>query len=213
MHSLSRAEFENTLTHGVGIVLSAAGSLVLIASAVAGGDGWRIAGCCVFAASLVAVYVFSTLSHGVTHARARHWLRAMDQGAIYLLIVGTYTPFALAYLRSGWWLLFLGLMWAIALAGFVSKAVFTHRVDAIGVRSYLLLGWMALVPALGHNGAIPFMAVGLIFAGGLCYSLGTIFLKIDHKSLRFHAIWHLWVIGGSTCHFLAVLLFVARSTV
>jgi hemolysin III len=203
-------ELVNTLTHGIGALLSIAAGLILLPQAAATGDVWRIAGCTVFVTALVGVYIASTLSHAVRHPEFRHWFRMLDQGFIYLLIVATYTPFSLAFLRDGWWWAFLAVMWSIAAFGFISKVIFAHRVNATGVWSYLILGWMTLVPALGHNGAVPFGAIQWIFAGGVCYTLGTIFLMVDHKPFHFHAIWHLLVIGGSTCHFLGVLWFVAH---
>ena len=117
-------------------------------------------------------------------------------------------PFALVYLRTGWWFVFFGVMWTLALSGFVSKTLFSHRVDAVSVWIYVLLGWMpiATVPALLK--VLPIAALWWLLAGGLCYTFGTLFLIYDNRHPLFHGIWHLFVIAGSTCHFVTVLFFV-----
>ena len=133
------------------------------------------------------------------------WTKA----CIYLLIVGTYTPFALEYLRFGWWWLFLLLMWTAALVGFLSKLLFLHRIDAVTIWSYVSLGWLPIIPAWIYLDLVPWGALAWILIGGLCYTAGTVFLVLDHRRFHFHAIWHLFVIAGSVCHFYAVFLFVA----
>lgn len=166
-------------------------------------------GCTIFALTLIAVYAASTLSHAPLGPRLRHVLRRLDQGSIYLLIAGTCMPFALTYLRSGWWFLFFGLMWAVALCGFVSKTLFSHRVEAVAIWSYILLGWMPIVVLPWLREAIPATALWWMFIGGLCYTGGTLFLVGDKRHPLFHAIWHVFVIAGSTCHFMTILFFVA----
>lgn len=202
-------EIANSLTHGIGLVLSVAGSLVLLGRLQAQPDAWRLAGCGVFAAALVAVYAASTLSHAVARPAWRRRFRILDQGCIYLLIVATYTPFALEYLRFGWWWLILPLMWTAALIGFLSKLLFLHHVDKATVWSYLLLGWLPILPALANLDAVPWGAATWILAGGLCYTAGTVFLVLDHRPFHFHAIWHLFVMAGSACHYCGILHFVA----
>jgi hemolysin III len=204
-----RKELLNTLTHGFGLLLSVIASIILLQTSLAHGDPWRIAGCGIFSAALIAVYAASTLSHVVSHRQWKHWFRMLDQGLIYLLISATYTPFALAFLRFGPWWVFLGVMWAGAISGFISKVFFVHRINAATVWSYLLLGWLPIVPAVLTLGSVPSPALLWLGAGGLCYTLGTVFLVLDVQRYHFHAIWHLWVIGGSTCHFVSVLFFVA----
>ncbi len=213
VHAIAeRKEFLNTLTHGFGLMLSIVAAIILIRSSLAYGDVWRVVGCGVFAIGLIAVYAASTLSHCVSNRRWKHWFRMLDQGLIYLLITATYTPFSLAYLRQPQWWVFLGIMWAASLVGFVSKVFFVHRINAVTVWSYLLLGWMPIVPAVAAYGTVPLPALEWLLAGGLCYTLGTVFLVVDLQRYHFHAIWHLWVIGGSTCHFLSVLFFVTHLT-
>jgi hemolysin III len=204
-----REELVNALTHGVGLVLSVAGAALLIDRASAQGDAWRWTGCVVFAATLIAVYAASTLSHAISQPRLRRAFRILDQALIYLLIVGSYTPWCLAYLRGGWWwLLFVGL-WTAAIAGFVSKIFYAHRVDAVGVSSYLLLAWVPILLAPAYVQVVPAGGLRWVLIGGLCYTLGTVFLVLDYRRLHFHGIWHVLVMAGSLCHYWAILLFVA----
>jgi hemolysin III len=205
-------EFANALTHGIGLLLSVAGAVVLLDRAVLIGDTWRVVGCAIFVATLMSVYAASTLSHGLTHPNAKRWFRILDQGFIFLLIVGTYTPFALTCLRTGGWLLFLGLLWTLAFAGFVSKVVFAHRIDSVSVWACLVLGWLPSfsIPTLLHM--LPFATFWWMLAGGLSYSFGTLFLVSDQRHPYFHAIWHLFVISGSVCHFLAIMFFLTPLT-
>jgi hemolysin III len=209
-HSRSLAEeIVNSVTHGIGLMLSLAGGLILLSRVLSQPDMWRLLGCGVFAAALVAVYAASTLSHAVALPAWRRAFRIVDQSCIYLLIVGTYTPFALEYLRFGWWWLFFLLMWTAALAGFLSKLLLLHRIDAVTIWSYVLLGWLPVIPAWVYLDIVPWGALTWILVGGLCYTAGTVFLVLDHRRLHFHAIWHLFVLAGSVCHFYAVFLFVA----
>lgn len=205
-------ELVNALTHGIGLVLSIAGGIALFACALSHGDAWRVAGCSIFATTLIAVYAASTLSHCSLRPELRRWFQMLDQGFIYLLIAGTYTPFALAYLRSGWWWLLFGTMWAYALGGCLFKVLFSHRVRAVAVWTYVLLGWMPLIAASSFIEVIPAVALWWMLIGGLSYTLGTAFLVYDNKRFHCHAIWHLFVIAGSACHFFTILFFVAYGT-
>ena len=120
-------------------------------------------------------------------------------------------PFALVYLRTGWWFLFFGVMWTVALCGFVSKILFSHRVDAVAIWIYVLLGWMPIVTVPWLIGVIPAAALWWMLVGGLCYTCGTLFLFYDNRYPLFHGVWHMFVIAGSTCHFLTILFFVGGS--
>jgi len=209
--ALPNGEFANTVTHGFGLLLSVVGTVVLMSIAISHGNAWRLMGCGLFSVSLISVYAASTLSHAVSNPPLRKWFRALDQGLIYLLIVGSYTPFALVYHNTGWWPLFLGLMWIIALIGFISKILYTHRLFNVPLWSYLLLGWLPVIPTFVNYGSVPTDVWRWIIAGGICYTVGTIFLVVDIKRFHFHAIWHLFVIAGSVCHFLGILFFIASS--
>ncbi len=203
-------ELVNAASHGIGLLLSIAGAIVLIACSHAQGDAYRVAGCTIFAMTLIAVYTASTLSHIPASPRPRRLFRSLDQGFIYLLIVGTCTPIAITYLHTGWWFLFFGLMWTVALCGFVSKVLFSHRVESVAIWVYVLLGWMpiATVPSLLQ--AAPAAVLAGILVGGLFYTCGTLFLARDNQHPYFHAVWHVFVAAGSTCHFMTILFFVGH---
>jgi len=194
----------NTLTHGFGFVLAVCGGLVMTWSVLRHGDMWRITGCGIFAASLMAVYGASTLSHSATSVRWKSFFRRLDQGCIYFLIVATYTPFGLAYLRTGAGWILLGGLWTAAFFGFFSKVVLAHRVHDISMWTYIALGWLPLlaVPTLRHT--VPVDSTWWMFGGGACYLLGTFFLFYDARVRHFHAVWHVLVIAGSLCHFLGI---------
>ena len=199
----------NRITHGIGIVLSLVGSIVLISRVVAQGDPWHIAGCSIFAAALVAVYTASTLSHSFSNPQLRRLFRVLDQGCIYLLIVATYTPFVFAYLRTPWWWTYLAVMWSVAVMGFLSKILFAHRVEAVSIWIYLILGWMPTISASSLTDPVTSTGLYGMLVGGLFYTVGCVFLLLDSKVAYFHAVWHLFVIAGSTCHFFVILLYVA----
>jgi hemolysin III len=205
----SADEFLNALTHGAGLVLSIVGGVALVVCAYFNGGLWQVIGCSIYAMTLIGVYAASTLSHSSFRPERVRFFERLDQGFIYLLIVGTSTPFSLAYLRTpGWWLLF-GAMWTFALCGFVAKMFFAHRIKSVAVWSYVLLGWMPILATGSLIGQIPSTALWWMLIGGLCYTLGTVFLVGDLKRFRFHAIWHLFVIAGSACHYFTILFFVA----
>lgn len=201
-------ELVNSLTHGMGLVLSVIGSVVLLSQPSLYGDPKRLIGCAVYSGTLVTVYLASTLSHAVFHPPWRRAFRILDQASIYLLIVGTYTPIALAYLHSGWWWLMLVLMWTAATVGFLTKLLFSHRINAVAIWSYLALAWIPIFPAPAYIPLIPSAALWWVLIGGLCYTVGTVFLFLDRRHLHFHGIWHLFVIAGSICHYWVVFRFV-----
>lgn len=204
-------ELWNALTHGAGLALSIVGALVMGATVLTTGDPWRIAGCGVFVASMMGVYAASTLSHSSFAARWRTFLRRVDQGVIYLLVVATYTPFGLAYLRTGAGWFLLAALWTGALAGFLSKVLFAHRLESGLIWTYVVLGVLPTITIPWLWNSIPAGTGPWMFAGGLFYLVGTIFLLNDSRVRPFHAIWHLLVIAGSACHFVAILSAVARA--
>lgn len=200
---LHREERINALTHAVGCLVGAIGTSALMILVLRRGNGVQIAACALYGVALVAVYLASSLSHVFHQSRLRRLFRMLDQGCIFLLIAGTFTPPALTYLRGPVWWLLLGAIWAVALAGFVSKTFFAHRVEAVTTRLHLILGWM---PVLAVKPLLSLAPVGMLLwllAGGLCYSFGVLFLHRDHVP-HFHAVWHLLVIAGSACHFVAI---------
>lgn len=204
-------EISNSITHALGFVLSLVAALVLAVCVISKGEVWRIAACGIYGVALVAVFGCSTLSHSVSSPHWKRRFRILDQAFIYLLIVGTYTPFGVAYLaNSGWWYFSL-LLWAIALIGFFSKLMFAHRIDGVAIWIYILLGWLNVAAAFPLSSLVPSVALWWMLYGGICYTIGTVFLVIDHKAAHFHAIWHLLVIAGSAWHFFAILTFVAQA--
>ena len=203
-------ELINTITHGSGAVLAMAASVALVSQAISSGNLGNTAACVVYALTLVGVYTASTLSHCVFEPARRQWCRRLDQGLIFLLIAGTYTPFAFAYLHgsiAGW--ILTTAMWLVAWYGFSQKVVFTGYVDRTVMPIYLALGWMPLLAFPFIRGLVPLHVFLWILAGGVIYSIGTIFLMIDSRRFYFHAIWHLLVIAASVVHFTAVYWFVA----
>jgi hemolysin III len=203
-------ERANRLTHGLGFVLSVCGAIYLLATASAQ-HGWeRTLACMLYAGSLSAVYAMSTLSHGPFSESRRALFRSLDQGFIYLLIAGSFTPLAVAYLPPLVCWLILGAMWTIALTGFAAKVFFAHQVNAVSVWVYVLLGWMPILATPWLIGTVPLNGLLLGLGGGLCYTVGTVFLVFDNRVAYFHALWHVLVMAGSTLHFLTILCYVAR---
>ncbi len=205
---LSPEETANSLTHGFGLALSLVASAVLIRACELRGEAWITISCALYACTLVAVYTASTLSHAVISPRWRRRLRSLDQGFIYLLIVGSFTPFALKYLYGVEWSILLGVMWGVALAGCLSKVLRWHRVDGISTVTYLLLGWMPVTAVKPLFENVPAAALVWVFAGGLCYTIGTWFLMHDHHKPWYHAVWHTLVIAGTACHYAVILNYV-----
>lgn len=202
-------ERAHVLTHGLGLVLSVAGLAVLIALASARSDVWSTTGTAIFGATLVLLYLSSTLYHSARAEMTKRLLRKFDHAAIFLLIAGTYTPFLLVNLRGPWgWSLF-GVIWALAVAGITLKFWFAGRFRLASTLLYIGMGWLVLVALRPMLQLVPASALWLLLAGGLSYTLGTVFYL--WKNLPYHhAIWHLFVLGGSVCHFFAVLMGVIR---
>ena len=201
-------ELANRVTHGFGLVLSIGGALIM-AAVLGSGDFWRAAGCCVYLASLIALYAMSTLSHTFQSPRLRSLFRSLDQGAIYLLIAATYTPFSLAYLRTTPWWILLGVVWAIALYGFFGKVLFAHRVESVSMWPCIVLGGIPFVSVPALLGVVSIGALWWMMIGVGCYSAGLVFWLNDRRVRHFHAVWHLLVVAGSACHFVGILMFVA----
>ncbi|HXY34170.1 MAG TPA: hemolysin III family protein [Planctomycetaceae bacterium] len=200
-------ETANQLTHGLGLLLSVVGAAVLVNSARTHSDPLQFVGCCVYAASLVALYAASTLSHTFRTARMRHFFRMLDQVCIFLLITGTFTPFALSYFRHGWlWGLTLT-MWGLTCVGIFFKVCF-RRGRNVSIGAYMLLAWIPIVAMHEIVHVMPVGALALIILGGALYTLGTLFLVLDEKYAYFHAVWHVLVISASVCHYCAIMLYV-----
>jgi len=199
-----REEIVNALTHGLGATAALAGGAVLITLAAIHGDRWQLVGAIVFGVCLLLLYLASTLYHAIQHPVAKGRLKVLDHCAIYLLIAGTYTPFTLVGLRGPWgWGLFAAI-WSLALAGVVFKLFSTGRFKRLSTLIYIAMGWLVIVAIKPLLAATDAWTFGWLLAGGICYTLGTVFYH--RPSLRYsHAIWHLFVIAGSVCHYVAVM--------
>jgi len=197
-------ELASALTHGFGAVAALAGGAVLVTLAAVSGDAWRLAAAIVFGLSLLLLYLASTLYHATRAPVAKARLKVLDHCAIYLLIAGTYTPFTLIGLRQGpgWWLF--AAIWTLAAFGIVFKLFFTGRFRLLSTAVYVAMGWLVLVAIRPVLAALDGWTFGWLLAGGVAYTLGTVFYH--RPSLRYsHAIWHGFVIAGSVCHYIAVL--------
>jgi hemolysin III len=201
---IAREELANVLTHGAGAVVSLVGATALVAIAVIGGDAWKVVASAVFGTTLVLLYTASTLYHAGRSPVARARLKVLDHCAIYLLIAGSYTPFTLIGLRGGWgWSLF-GVSWALAVAGTVFKLFFIGRFPRLSTAIYIAMGWLAVVAIGPMLHRLPAVTLAWMLAGGITYTVGTAFYH-NRRIPYAHAVWHLFVIGGSACHFAAVL--------
>lgn len=198
-----RDEIASALTHGVGAAAALAGGAVLITLAALHGDAWQLGAAIVFGVTLLLLYIASTLYHAIQHPVAKARLKVFDHCAIYLLIAGTYTPFTLIGLRGPWgWGLFTAI-WTLAVAGVIFKLFYTGRFKLLSTLIYIVMGWLVIVAAKPLLASLDGWTLSWLLAGGIFYTLGTYFYH--RESIRYsHAIWHLFVIAGSVCHFVAV---------
>lgn len=203
----AREELVHALTHGVGALLGVAGLVLLVVGAARWGDAWQITAGAIFGATLVLLYAASTLYHAARGARWKARLQKCDHAAIFLLIAGTYTPFALVTLRGPWGWSLLGIVWGLALVGATLKFWFAGRGNVVSTLLYLGMGWLMLVAWKPLAAALPAGGLAWVIAGGACYSLGTIFYLWERLPYH-HAVWHGWVLAGSACHWVAVFGFV-----
>lgn len=202
-----REEVANSVTHGLGLLASLVGAVVLVSLSIEQGEVWHVASAAIYGATLVALYAASTLYHALKGTRARNVLRVLDHCAIYLLIAGTYTPVTLVGLRGGWgWTLF-GLAWGLAAAGIVFKVLTTGRYAVFSTIVYVLMGWLCIVAAKPMLVLLSPGALALLGAGGVLYTAGIVFYHSKRVPYS-HAVWHLFVVAGSVCHYLAIALYV-----
>lgn len=201
-------EIANSITHGVGAVLSVAG-LVALVLAARHRSAWQIVACAIYGASLVLLYLSSTLYHALANNRAKRVFKILDHATIYVLIAGTYTPFTLITLRGTWgWSLF-GVVWGLCVCGVVCKSLWIDRLKLASTVVYLLMGWCAALAVRPLLAALSWTGFAWLLAGGLCYTAGVAFYA---NSRRFaHFIWHLFVLAGSLCHYWAVFRYVLRA--
>ena len=202
-----RGERFNAWTHLVGDVLSVVGTVVLIVMAALTGDPWKIVSVSIFGATLILLYSASTLYHSL-RGRAKEILQKLDHFSIYLLIAGTYTPFCLVTLRGAWgWALF-GIVWGLALVGILQEIKPRSEARILSLVIYAIMGWVIIIavkPLLHHLDTAGFL---WLVTGGLLYTGGIVFYAFDTRFRHWHGIWHLFVIGGSMAHYVAIAFYV-----
>jgi hemolysin III len=201
------AEFLNSLTHGLGAVLGITALVLMVVFASLHGTARHIVGAAIFGSTLVILYTMSTLYHAFRGPRVKFVFRILDHNSIYLLIAGTYTPFCLGAMRGGWgWSIF-GVIWGLAVTGIVFESIFIRRMKGLSVAVYLAMGWLVMIAARPLAHALSTGGLAWLLAGGAFYSAGVAFYS--WKSYKYHhAVWHLFVLGGSLCHVASVLFFV-----
>ncbi|MCC7054164.1 MAG: hemolysin III family protein [Gemmatimonadaceae bacterium] len=202
--AVHREEIANAVTHGVGALASAAAGAVLVTLAAQSGTRLQMVSAIVFCSSMLLLYTASTLYHAIPNPVTKRRLKVFDHCAIYMLIAGTYTPFTLVALNGtlGWWLF--GVVWGLAALGVTFKLFFTGRFKLFSTLVYIGMGWMAIFAVRPMLQAIPVAALAWLLAGGVAYTAGTVFYH--NEKLRYsHAVWHLFVLAGSACHFVAVM--------
>lgn len=207
---LNLHEILNSITHGIGVLLSIAGLVLLVVFAsIRQPDAWKIVSFSVYGFSLILLFTASTLYHSFQNKRIKEYLNIFDHASIFILIAGTYTPFTLVSMRGPWgWSIF-GVIWGLAIAGVVFKLFFyTHRMRFIGSMIYLAMGWIILIAIKPLLQSVPTGGLLWLLAGGLFYSFGIIFYLRTKKNRYNHVIWHLFVLAGAISHFFSIFFYV-----
>lgn len=200
-------EIANSLSHGAGVLFGVIALLLLVLKSVQMDDTLRVVAFSIYGASIIVLFLASTLYHAIPVPRAKSVLKLMDHCAIYLLIAGTYTPFLLLTLGDVFGAVLMVIIWGLAVAGIVFKIFFLHRFDNLSLAIYLGMGWLAILASYQLLASLPTSGIALLLGGGILYSLGTIFYKVKRIPFN-HAIWHLFVLAACVCHFLAVYFYV-----
>jgi len=198
-------EIANSASHGLGLLLAITGLPFLVIGALQTQRPLAVAGAAIFGGSAVLLYLASTLYHAIPHARLKERLQRLDHSAIYILIAGTYTPITLGVLRGTWGWSLLAIVWTLAVAGVIFKALAGARYDRISTLLYLAMGWIALVAIKPLWLHMQPDGLAWLFAGGMAYTVGVVFYALDNRMRYSHFIWHLFVLAGTCCHFLVVL--------
>jgi hemolysin III len=200
-------ELVNRFTHGMGAMVSLVGAIALIVLAAQQHDSYRIVSDCIYGGAMVTFYCLSTAYHSVRKPYVRYVFRILDHVSIYLMIAGSYTPFALVSLRGAWGWSLLGTVWGLGMVGAVLKIFTIHRLRFVGPLLYIALGWIVVIALKPLSAALATGGLVLLFAGGAAYTIGVIFYLWDRLPYN-HAIWHLFVLAGSACHFCVIFYFV-----
>ncbi len=210
-NGISREEVANSISHGLALIVALVALPILLMTAVRAGSTHFTVGAAVFGLTMVILYLASTLYHLLTHVRAKQFFRHLDHCAIFLLIAGSYTPFTLGVLRGPWGWTLLAIVWTLAIVGITLKCFGGMRHWWISMVLYLVMGWLAIVAVKPILTLVPLPGILLILAGGIAYSGGLAFFAA-HRIRYNHFIWHLFVIAGTTCHYLAVLWYGASAS-
>ncbi|TDX49205.1 PAQR family membrane homeostasis protein TrhA [Orenia marismortui] len=206
---ISGEEITNAILHGVGLGLSIAALVVLVVLATIFGDAWYIVSFSIYGSTLIMLYLSSTLYHSFPKGKVKNIFRVFDHSSIYLLIAGTYTPLTLISLRGALgWSIF-GVVWAIALLGVIFKVFYTGRFGIFSTILYIAMGWLVIVAIKPLLSVLTTASIVFLVVGGSLYTIGTIFYAVDRIRYN-HAIWHLFVLGGSICHFFTILFLLPR---
>lgn len=203
-------ELWNAVTHGIGTALAVAGLVFLVVSAHLYGNVWHMVSFSIYGVSLVLLYLASTLYHSFHRPKLKHVFHIMDHAAIYLLIAGTYTPFALVILHGyvGW--MVMGIIWTLAAIGIVFKVFFTGRFKRVSTACYIGMGWLIVLCVRPLAAGITETGMYWLLAGGVLYTVGSVFYLLKRMPYN-HAVWHLFVLGGSAAHFIAIARYVLPS--
>jgi hemolysin III len=208
LHFYTQAEEKaNSLTHAAGVVLSLGGLILLVTATAQQGDPRRLVSCTIYGVTLLLFYSFSTIYHSARRPRTKYLFRILDHVSIYLVIAGTYTPFALVTLQGAWgWSLF-GVIWGLAIIGAVFKTFLTHRLRVLGPIFYIAMGWLVIIAVKPLLAVLPLAGFWWLVAGGVIYTVGVLFYAIEKIPYN-HTIWHVFVLVASVCHYLAVYWYV-----
>ncbi len=197
-------EIANSISHGIGTGLSIIGLVVLVIYAVAHGNTWHIVSFSIFGSTLIMLYLASTLYHSLPMPGVKKTFQLLDHAAIFLLIAGTYTPFMLGSVRGAMgWSIF-GIIWTLAIGGIILKVLYLPRFEKSAVALYILMGWLCVIAMKDIVASIPGLSLGLLVLGGLSYTIGIVFYVWEKLPYN-HAVWHIFVLGGSIFHFFSVL--------
>lgn len=206
-HQSLGEEIANSISHGIGFLAAAAITPILIIKSLPSGAA-AIVGASIFGATMMILYLSSTLYHAFPHNKAKRVFQIFDHGAIFLLIAGTYTPFTLTVLPGAWgWALF-GIVWVLAIGGVILKSIGGAGTSKLSIALYLGMGWLAIFAAKPLWNSLPAWGIFWLLAGGVMYSAGVLFFAYDHRIRYSHFVWHLFVLAGTVCHVVAVLGYV-----